>query len=36
MSVQVHFINPNKDEDTEKIVAELLAALAVKKLLAGE
>ena len=36
MSVQIHFINPNKDEDMERIVADLLAALAVKKLLAGE
>lgn len=36
MSVQIHFINPNEDEDTEKIVADLLVALAVKKLLAGE
>lgn len=34
MSIQIHFINPNKDEDTERIVADLLTTLAVKKLLA--
>lgn len=32
MSIQVHFINPNPERDTEQMVTELLTLLAIKKL----
>lgn len=32
MSIQVHFINPNAEKDTEKMVGELLMLLALKRL----
>lgn len=32
MSIQVHFINPNIERDTEQMVAELITLLALKQL----
>lgn len=32
MSIQVHFINPNIERDTEQMVEELLTLLALKQL----
>lgn len=32
MAIQVHFVDPNVDEDKERIVTELLVLLALKKI----
>lgn len=32
MSIQVHFINPNVEQDTKQMVTELLTLLALKQL----
>lgn len=32
MSIQVHFVNPNAERDTEQMVTELLTLLALKQL----
>lgn len=32
MSIHVHFVNPNTDEETTKIAEELLLHAAVKKI----
>lgn len=32
MSIQIHFQNPNTENETEKMVEDLLVLLALKKL----
>lgn len=32
MAIQVHFVNPNPEQETEKVVADFLTVLALKKL----
>ena len=32
MAIQIHFINPNIERDTEQMVAELLTVLALRQL----
>lgn len=32
MSIQVHFINPNEDQENRQVVDELLILLALKRL----
>lgn len=32
MSIQIHFVNPNTDEETTKIIEELLLKAAIKRI----